>query len=179
MTNTAQFSDPEHANIIAVIDGEALGMSVDPKNSYYDLIVNGRPANDELGIGVIPPTPIADYVAPAITRGQVSAEANRRIDVGINNAGKVFRTDDSTTQKLAELVQGFKDGDVPEGGYTFATAAGDEVTYAAEDEADFIRRVANAYRAQVLEASRILQADEPITSTYGDDSNWPNYTDVI
>lgn len=109
----------------------------------------------------------------------IRAESERRIEAGIITAGDPYRTDDGTTQKLGELVQGFKDGDVPSGGYTFSTQAGNAVTYTSKAEADFIRRVANAYRAQVLAASHALQVMDPTPANFADDVHWPNYADVI
>lgn len=179
MTNTAKFGDADKTSIIAVLDGQAMTIPVDPMNRHYRRIVDGIAADAELGVAPQAPITIEDYSLPAPSVEVIQAEADRRVSAGIITAGKPYKTDDSTTQKLRELVQGFRDGDVPIGGYTFSTAAGDAVTYETEAQADFIRRIANAYRAQVLAASHVLQTSDPIPADYTDDVHWPNYVDVI
>ena len=66
MTNTAQFSNPEHTSIDAVIGGKAVGVPVDAANRHYRLLVESN-------------TVIIDYAASAVTADDVRAEAGRRI----------------------------------------------------------------------------------------------------
>jgi len=171
MSNTARFTDADHRGVEAVIDGKTRLFSAKPGNRHYDLIVNGRPANTELGFPALSPTPIADWVAPPITVNDVSEEAERRIELGTTIRGITFRTDDATMIRMRGLLDAFEIGDVPSGGVTYSTASGTDIVFPDAATALLVYRAANLFRSAVLEASQTLQ--RAIPADYSDDSHWP------
>ncbi len=168
MTRCVEVQNGEVVNVVEATPEVAVTRGLIPNNiAQIGWVFDGKAFKNTHDSNVYQPT-LKD----------IQQEANRRIDVGVITNGKPYKTDDATTQKLAELVQGFKDGDVPKEGYIFTTAAGEAISYKTEIYADTIRRFANAYRAQVMQVVGILGQGE-IPLNYQDDVHWPKYEDII
>ena len=141
----------------------------------WDRVTGYDPEIDQAtGGGVLDPE--TGLVTPAtvpipVTTEKVSAEAERRIGVGILVDGKAFRSDDVSVARVQQMRDAFIANMVDQNGVTFRTAAGDDFTLTSQAQAEAIYFELIAYRGAVLSASANLQDDLP--SDFSNDSYWP------
>lgn len=102
---------------------------------------------------------------------RIRDEAERRIQAGIIVNGAPFRADDTSTQRIGEMVAAFAAGLVGPDGVTFRTAGGAAFTLTLQSEAEAIRDALLRHRAGCLATSAALQNDPPADPS--DPSYWP------
>jgi len=170
---TYKFSDSEKSFIIERRD-DGSAKTINTSSLLYRQLVDGVAANEDLGIGAIPPTPIADWVAPDITVNDVSAEAERRIELGTLIGGVQVRCDAVSIGRLRDLVSAFAAGRIGVDGRTYMTAGGVPITFANLAQADAVYAAATDFVDQILARSAELQLDLSLLQGQpADDANWP------
>ncbi|HAE02167.1 MAG TPA: hypothetical protein DCL95_14455 [Rhodospirillaceae bacterium] len=103
---------------------------------------------------------------------KIRFEAESRMAKGILVNGSPFRCDETSSQRMGEIVQAFTDGVVDETeGVQFITAAGVLMTLTSETQARQIFDAMRHYRQACLAASANLQTDPP--TVVSDDAHWP------
>jgi hypothetical protein len=103
---------------------------------------------------------------------KIRFEAESRMAKGILVNGSPFRCDETSSQRMGEIVQAFSDAVVDEtAGVQFVTAAGVLMTLTTATQARQIFDAMRRYRQACLAASAVLQTDPP--TVISDDSHWP------
>jgi uncharacterized phage protein gp47/JayE len=98
-------------------------------------------------------------------------EAEQRMARGILVNGVAFRADETSTQRVGELLSSFEDGLVGPEGVTFRTASGVVFTLTGAAHAQAVYDAQRRHRAACLAASAALQAAPPADPT--SDAHWP------
>jgi hypothetical protein len=102
---------------------------------------------------------------------KIRFEAESRIARGIVVNGSPFRCDETSSQRISEIVQAFVDDLIAEDGVRFTTAVGVEMTLTTEAQARSIFDAMRRHRQACLTASAALQTDPP--ANIADDTHWP------
>lgn len=159
-TDVTGYSDEELAERVGLV-------AVDPSSEYDPVRHVADGGGDLSGDGLALPA----YSVRPVTSGDIEAEAERRIAVGILVGGAAFRGDDASVQRVSEMLDAFERDLVPEEGVTFATAAGNVLTLTETAAAAAIYEALLRHRAAVLATSAVLRAAPP--ADFAEDSHWP------
>ena len=95
----------------------------------------------------------------------VVTRAEHLIEQGTLINGAQFKTNESSLQRLRELMEAFDEGLVGSDGKTYTTSAGVPITFTSKAEVKGLYRAAILYRSAVLErSSEIQQAMEGLAN---------------
>lgn len=100
-------------------------------------------------------------------QSHIRAEAERRMTKGVLVQGHLFRADDTSTQRVGEMLAAFEDGLVGPQGVRFRTAIGMSFAVTAANQIQLTYNAQRRYRA----ASDRLQTD-PLMDP-ASDAHWP------
>lgn len=159
MTNTARWSDADQTVIEATLDGMVMSVPVDLGNRHYRRIVEGVPANEEMGTDARPPVAIAPYEAAPVTLSDVRAEAERRIIALLDarDKGHMEILISNGTREAVKLLR---------------IAQAQPWTQEQADRAAYLEQVEVAIDA-IRDASNVLESMVPIPNDFASDENWP------
>lgn len=153
----------EPSGRIAEIVADSEVFQVAPPLAWYDVAIDTTVADTWDGSRVIkhaPPDPTSD---------DVRAEAERRLQLGILVNGSPFKADDTSRQRLSEMIAQMQAN--PGTTITFVTAAGMRFSWSDVADAQLVATEIASYVVDVLGASAAMQGDLP-TDLAGD-RRWP------